>query len=153
MTASLRAGELAAAAHVNTETLRYYERRGLLPQPERTSGGQRRYPVEAITRVRVVKTAQRLGFSLTEIADLLDTGLHRHGRRSDPDLQERVAAKLVDVDRRIVELRVIRDSLQAAITAGCDDLTACAGSPCCPLPFTELVDRVQPDPTQLSAAE
>ncbi|WP_281280939.1 MerR family DNA-binding transcriptional regulator [Actinocorallia herbida] len=57
----LRSGELAAAAGVNAQTLRYYERRGLLAEPERTLGGHRLYPAAAVTVLRVIKAAQRLG--------------------------------------------------------------------------------------------
>ena len=135
----LRAGQVAAAAGVNLQTLRYYERRGLLAEPDRTLGGHRVYPDEAVTLLRVIKTAQRLGFTLAEVADLLETGTHHHGRRVDAGLQARAAAKLAEVEQKITDLTVIRDTLQEAVDAGCDDLIACAGSPCCPLPFTDLV--------------
>ena len=59
----LRSGQVAAAAGVNVETLRYYERRGLLAEPGRSPGGHRLYPTEAVTVLRVIKAAQRLGFS------------------------------------------------------------------------------------------
>ena len=68
MTVQLRPGQVAAAAGVNLETLRYYERRGLLEPPDRTLGGHRVYPSEAVTLLRIIKTAQRLGFSLTMFA-------------------------------------------------------------------------------------
>ena len=67
-------------------TLRYYERRGLLAEPDRSSGGHRLYPPEAVTVLRVIKAAQRLGFSLDEVADLLQTGRHRHGGHADAGL-------------------------------------------------------------------
>ena len=76
----LRSSQLAAAAGVNPQTLRYYERRGLLDEPQRSLGGHRLYPQETVSVLRVIKAAQRLGFSLDEVADLLDTGRHRHGR-------------------------------------------------------------------------
>jgi MerR family transcriptional regulator, mercuric resistance operon regulatory protein len=135
----MRAGQVAAAAGVNLQTLRYYERRGLLAEPDRTLGGHRVYSAEAVTLLRVIKTAQRLGFTLAEVADLLETGSHRHGRRPDAGLQARAAAKLAEVNQKITDLTIIRDTLREAVDAGCDDLIACAGSPCCPLPFTDLV--------------
>ena len=141
----LRAGQVAAAAGVNPQTLRYYERRGLLAEPERTLGGHRVYPSEAVTLLRVIKTAQRLGFTLAEVADLLETGTHHHGRRVDAGLQARAAAKLAEVEQKITDLAVIRDTLREAVDAGCDDLIACAGSPCCPLPFTDLVLTTRSD--------
>ena len=136
----LRSGELAHAAGVNQQTLRYYERRGLLAEPRRTSGGHRLYPTEALTLLRIIKTAQRLGFSLDEVAELVDLGRHRHGRRKDRGLHARVTEKLAEIEAKIADLRVIADTLRAAIDAGCDDLAACATSPCCPLPF-EGLDR------------
>ena len=133
-----RAGQLAAAAGVNLQTLRYYERRGLLTPAERTLGGHRVYSPESVTRLRVIKAAQRLGFTLAEVAELLAAGAHRHGGR-DEGLQVRAAAKLTEVEDKIADLMVIRDRLRAAMDAGCDDLLVCAESDCCPLPFTDMV--------------
>ncbi|PWU53376.1 MerR family transcriptional regulator [Micromonospora globispora] len=137
----LRSGQLADAAGVNQQTLRYYERRGLLASPQRSPGGHRLYPAESVTLLRVIKTAQRLGFTLNEVADLLDAGRHQHGGRPDSGLQARAREKLIEVEQKLADLTVIRDTLRAAISAGCDDLVACAGSSCCPLPFAELVER------------
>jgi DNA-binding transcriptional MerR regulator len=144
VTASLRSGQLANAAGVNLQTLRYYERRGLLTAPRRTSGGHRLYPPETLTLLRVIKTAQRLGFTLDEVAELVDLGRHRHGRRAEPGLQSRAATKLSEIEARVADLRVIAATLRTAIDAGCDDLTACATNSCCPLPFADL-DRGEPD--------
>jgi len=80
MSAALRSAQLAREAGVNQQTLRYYERRGLLAAPDRSPGGHRLYPPEAVTVLRVIKAAQRLGFTLDEVADLVQTGRHRHGR-------------------------------------------------------------------------
>jgi DNA-binding transcriptional MerR regulator len=131
----MRAGELAAATGVNRETLRYYERRGLLARPDRSPGGHRLYPAEAVTRLRVVKAAQRLGFTLDEVRGLLDAG-RAHGR--DAGLQVHAREKLVEVEARIADLTTIRDNLAAAVAMGCDDLHECATSDCCPIPFVEL---------------
>lgn len=89
----------------------------------------------------MIKTAQRLGFTLAEVADLIDTGTHRHGKRPEPGLHARVTAKLAEVEQKIADLTVIADSLRSAVAVGCDDLVTCANSPCCPLPFTELAGR------------
>ena len=150
----MRSGQVAAAAGVNVETLRYYERRGLLAEPERTLGGHRLYPAEAVTVLRVIKAAQRLGFTLEEVADLLEVGRHRHrpshGRRAvDAGLQARAQEKLAEVEERIADLVTIRENLNAALDAGCADLMACAGNDCCPIPFESITvrpasgDRVQ----------
>ncbi|MCI4061317.1 MerR family transcriptional regulator [Micromonospora sp. R77] len=137
--AQLRSGQLADAVGVNLQTLRYYERRGLLTAPQRSPGGHRLYPADTVTLLRVIKTAQRLGFTLDEVADLLDAGRHRH-RGRDTGLQARATAELAEVEQRLRNLTVIRDTLRAAISAGCDDLVTCAGSSCCPLPFAELAE-------------
>jgi DNA-binding transcriptional MerR regulator len=133
----LRSSQLAKAAGVNLQTLRYYERRGLLAEPERTLGGHRLYPAGAVTVLRVIKAAQRLGFTLEEVADLLETATHRHGH-PESALAERARLKLIEVEERINDLTVIRTALQQTIEVGCSDLMACAEAPSCPLPFEQL---------------
>jgi MerR family mercuric resistance operon transcriptional regulator len=113
----LRSGQVAEAAGVNLQTLRYYERRGLLAEPDRTLGGHRLYPAETVTVLRVIKAAQRLGFSLQEVAELIDVGTHRHGHRPE-GLQTRARRKLAEVDARIADLTIIRETLHAALEAG-----------------------------------
>lgn len=140
MSAGLRSMQVARAAGVNLQTLRYYERRGLVAAPERTIGGHRLYPEKAVTLLRVIKTAQRLGFTLDEVAGLLDAGTHRHGRKP-AGLQARAAAKLAETEQKIANLRVISNTLRAAMDAGCDDLVVCAAQRCCPLPFAELAQE------------
>ncbi|ODU22201.1 MAG: MerR family transcriptional regulator [Pseudonocardia sp. SCN 72-51] len=135
----LRSGEVADAAGVNVQTLRYYERRGLLREPDRTLGGHRLYSSEAVTILRVIKAAQRLGFTLDEVADLLDVSHLRADRRADAGLQARARVKLAEVDAKLVELPAVRSTLRAALEAGCDDLIACAESSCCPVPFSAII--------------
>ncbi|HZN71884.1 MAG TPA: MerR family transcriptional regulator [Micromonosporaceae bacterium] len=134
----LRSGQVAAAAGVNLQTLRYYERRGLLAEPDRSLGGHRMYPAETVTVLRVIKAAQRLGFTLDEVADLLESGRHRHGRRQSAGLRTRAQQKLAEVEAKIADLQVIAGTLRAAVDAGCDDLVACAEEPCCPIPFATI---------------
>ncbi|MBT2444101.1 MerR family transcriptional regulator [Streptomyces sp. ISL-36] len=134
---TLRSGEVADAAGVTLQTLRYYERRGLLAEPDRSPGGHRLYREDAVTTLRVIKAAQRLGFTLAEVAELLEAGRHRHGRPV-AGLQERAAVKLAEVDARIADLTTIRTALTAAVDAGCDDLTVCVSSARCPIPFADL---------------
>lgn len=138
----LRSGQIASAAGVNIQTLRYYERRGLLTVPDRSPGGHRLYDPAAVTVLRVIKAAQRLGFTLDEVAELLEAGRHRHGQPV-AGLQQRAAAKLAEVEAKIADLVTIRDALSDAVAAGCDDLTACAASPCCPVAFTGLAQEAQ----------
>lgn len=130
----MRSGQVATAAGVNIETLRYYERRGLLREPGRSLGGHRLYPPETVTLMRVIKAAQSLGFTLEEVSDLL--AATRLGGRSDAGLQSRAKAKLAEVDRKLTDLMAVRETLLAALDAGCDDLLLCAQNPCCPLPLT-----------------
>jgi DNA-binding transcriptional MerR regulator len=130
----LRSGQVAARAGVNLQTLRYYERRGLIAEPQRTSGGHRAYPPETVTLLTVIKAAQRLGFTLAEVAELIDTGGRGH---PTPDLQARAQAKITEVDARITDLTTIRQALIQVVTAGCDSLTDCT-CPDCPLPFADL---------------
>jgi DNA-binding transcriptional MerR regulator len=138
----LRSGQVAAAAGVNVETLRYYERRGLLADPDRSPGGHRLYSTETVTVLRVIKAAQRLGFTLEEVADLLEVGRHRHRPgRTDAGLQARAQGKLAEVEERIADLMTIRDNLRAAVDAGCADLIECASTECCPIPFATITVR------------
>lgn len=160
-TAPLRSSEVARAAGVNQQTLRYYERRGLLARPDRSPGGHRRYDPGTVTVLRVIKAAQRLGFTLDEVADLLEVGHHpgspagKPGRRGRPGLQERARDKLQEVEARLEDLQVIRTTLLAALDAGCDDLVDCAGNECCPLPFADIAspsdDAPALDPLPLAA--
>jgi DNA-binding transcriptional MerR regulator len=138
MSRALRAGQVAQLAGVHVETLRYYERRGLLAVPDRSPGGHRLYDGDAVARLRVIKAAQRLGFTLDEVADVVEVG-RRRGRTTG--LQERARAKLGEVESRIGDLETIRATLLVALEAGCDDLHECVSSDCCPIPFEELTER------------
>jgi MerR family transcriptional regulator, mercuric resistance operon regulatory protein len=145
---SLRSAQVAQAAGVKQQTLRYYERRGLLAEPARSTGGHRLYPPEAVTVLRVIKAAQRLGFSLDEVTDLLRTGRHRHGHL-DAGFQAHAAAKIAEIEARIADLHLIRTSLANAMEAGRDDLMTCATTDGCPLPFADrqVASRVFERPT------
>jgi DNA-binding transcriptional MerR regulator len=132
---SLRTGEVADAAGVNRETLRYYERRGLLPKPDRSPGGHRLYDDQAVATLRVIKAAQRLGFTLDEVTELVEAG---RARGRSMGLQARARQKLLEVEQRLADLQTIRATLVSAIDAGCDDLHECASSDCCPIPFVEI---------------
>jgi DNA-binding transcriptional MerR regulator len=137
----LRSGQVARAAGLNRQTLRYYERRGLLAEPHRTPGGHRLYPPETVKVLRVIKAAQRLGFSLDEVAGLLETA-RRQRRVPGADLRQRAGEKLAEVEARIADLNVIAGTLRAAMDAGCSDLTDCARQPGCPLPFAGELGRM-----------
>jgi Hg(II)-responsive transcriptional regulator len=109
----VRTGEVAAQAGVNVETLRYYERRGLLRAPERSKSGYRAYPSEAVRVVRFVKRAQSLGFTLADIEELLH--LADGGPDSCDAMRSMACARVEDLDRRIARLTALRDALSRLI--------------------------------------
>src|SRR6478735_11312685 len=119
----MRVGEAAARAGVNIETLRYYERRGLLPEPDREPSGHRRYDEESVRFLRAIKEAQALGFTLSEIADVLKA-MRRSGTPSEA-LRVRMAAKIDEIDGRIAGLRRMREELARVVGCACDSLDHC----------------------------
>jgi DNA-binding transcriptional MerR regulator len=131
----LRTGELAERAGVNVQTLRYYERRGLLAAPTRRPSGQREYGEEAVRLLRTIKAVQRLGFTLAEIEELLDLSEHRRGTR---ELRRRAEAKVAEIDAKIGQLQQVRQALVAVLDAECDSLTDCSCGLGCPLPVLEV---------------
>jgi MerR family mercuric resistance operon transcriptional regulator len=86
----------------------------------------------------LIKAAQRLGFTLDEVTDLLDAGIHRHGRRPAAGLRERTQTKLSELESKIADLQIIAGTLRATLEAGCDHLVSCASSPYCPIPFSTI---------------
>jgi MerR family transcriptional regulator, mercuric resistance operon regulatory protein len=111
MTERYTIGTLARTAGVSVETIRYYQRRGLVPEPAKPLGGIRHYAREHAQRLRFIKEAQRLGFSLEEVGDLLslEDGLHCH------DVEVIAGHKLATVRERIVQLRKIETVLAALV--------------------------------------
>lgn len=109
----MRSGELAESAGVSTDTLRHYERIGVLPRPARTAGGYRQYPAEAADRVRMVRQAVALGFSLAELARILRV----RDRGGAPCRQVHALAveKLAQLDRQIDGLVAMRGQLQTIV--------------------------------------
>lgn len=122
---SLTIGGLAKAANVSVETIRYYQRRGLIPEPQRPSGGIRRYGATETDRLMFVKTAQQLGFSLNEIGDLLrlDDGAHCE------EASVLAKRKLDDVREKIDKLKQI----EAVLSDLVDQCCAQEGNISCPL--------------------
>jgi DNA-binding transcriptional MerR regulator len=135
MTDGLRIGDVARSAGVNVQTLRYYERRGLVVAGFRRHSGQREYDAADVARVKVIKAAQRLGFTLDEIQEMLDLSAHRRGTG---ELRARAAAKIDEIDARIVQLRAMREGLRDVIAAECDSLTNCSCGLAEPIPFADL---------------
>lgn len=113
----MRSSQVAAEAGVNVQTLRYYERRGLLAEPDRLESGYRSYSPDAVRTVRFVKRAQQLGFSLEEIDSLLD--LAAGGPDSCKAAKILATEKLAHLEQKIASLTAMRDSL-LQLVATCD---------------------------------
>ena len=105
----LTIGQLAKSAHVNIETIRYYERRGLIPEPPRNNKGYREYNPDAVGIMTFIKRAQALGFTLKEISELLL--LRMEPGKTCGEVKARVIAKIADVEERIAELEQIKVAL------------------------------------------
>jgi len=133
-TASMTIGVLAKAAGTHVETIRYYQRRGLVPEPQKPYGGIRRYDQGALARLHFIRTAQWLGFSLGEIGDLLtlEDGAHCDEAR---DLGEH---KLVSVREKIASLRRIEQVLGPLV----DQCRTQRGEVTCPL-ISSLHDGIE----------
>jgi DNA-binding transcriptional MerR regulator len=111
----MKIGELAQRVGVGIDTVRYYERQGLLPAPDRLASGYRRYDEVDIARLRFVRRAKALGFTLVEIRELLALS----GRREDDmgSLKAAAIEKLSDVEVKLAELTRIRDGLRALVAS------------------------------------
>ena len=109
----MRIGEVAARAGVNVETLRYYERRGLLAEPARRPSGYRSYDERSVRVVRFIKRAQELGFTLADIEELLR--LAEGGSASCHEVRALANAKVVDLEGRIATLEAMRRSLLSLV--------------------------------------
>ena len=115
---ALRVGEVAVRAGVHRETLRYYERRGLIPPPPRRISGYRAYPAETVERVRLIKWAQGLGFTLREIVEL--SRIPRdHVRGRTKHVRSRAGAKIHEIDKKIARLVIVKRELLAIVGCRC----------------------------------
>ena len=113
----MRTGELAANAGVNVQTVRFYERRGILPKPARTPSGYRVYSAEAVRLIRFIKRAQELGFTLDEVEELLQL---RNNRRSGCGAVKTAGqAKMAAVEAKIASLNAMKRAL-AVLLASCE---------------------------------
>jgi DNA-binding transcriptional MerR regulator len=109
----LRSAQLARLADVSPDTLRHYELKGLLPRARRSANGYREYAPEACARVRLVRRAVALGFTLDEVARIL--GVRDRGGAPCAGVRALAAQKLASLERRLAELLAARDSLRAVI--------------------------------------
>src|SRR5215470_7632498 len=120
----MRIGEVARRAGVNVETLRYYERRGLLAEPPRGPNGHRAYGEDAVRFVQAVKEAQGLGFTLAEIKEYLRVA-RGDGRALNEGMRVRLAAKIDEVDAKIASLQRVREELARVVGCACRSLDHC----------------------------
>ncbi|MBI3606920.1 MAG: Zn(2+)-responsive transcriptional regulator [Nitrospirae bacterium] len=126
-------GWLAREAGVRVDTIRYYERRGLIPPPSRRDSGYREYTDEDLARVRFIRRAKDLGFSLTEIAELLNLRVDR--RKTCADVKREAERKIAQIDQRIAELKRMRHALN-------DLAAACQGrGPTSECPILDSFDQ------------
>jgi MerR family copper efflux transcriptional regulator len=109
----LTISRLAQLGGVNLETVRYYERRGLLPKPPRTQAGYRQFPPDAAQRLRFIKRAQELGFSLEEIGELLALRIAPEPNRAD--IRARAEAKIADIEGKMKTLVAMKRMLRGLV--------------------------------------
>jgi len=121
----LKRGELAKAAGISLETVRFYETKGLIPEPPRTSSGYRLYPGRTVERLQFVQNAKSLGFSLRQIRDLLT--LRSEGADDCHSVRDQVIRQIAEVDDKIKDLVRIRKSLEnlSQICDGNDPMNEC----------------------------
>ena len=133
---ALTIGQLASHAGVGVETIRFYEREGLLAEPERKPSGYRQYPREVVRRVRFIRHAKELGFTLKEIQELLE--LRVDPQSSCGDVRERAAGKIADIEERIASLGRMKAALERLERS-------CRGrGPTSECPILEELDREEP---------
>lgn len=130
---SLTIGRLAREAGVNLETVRFYERRGLLPRPPRSASGYRLFPAETARRLRFIRRAQELGFSLAEIRELLSLRISPTAKNSD--VRRRAEAKIADISAKMRTLDSMKKTLRR-LTEACGRC-----SPIAECPILESLDR------------
>lgn len=118
----LTRGKLAGESGVNIATIRYYENFGLLPEPPRSNAGYRMFSPESVKRVRFIRNAQELGFSLKEIKELLDLRVTPDARAADVRLL--AEEKIANIGEKIRRLRAIEKSLKLMVNTCCSDGTA-----------------------------
>ena len=123
---SMTIGEVAKGAAVGVETVRFYEREGLIKQPPRRESGYRAYPAETVDRVRFIKRAKELGFSLKEIGDLL--ALRLAPGATCGQIKRRAEAKIEDIEDRIRSLNRMKGALRN-LTAACEGKGAVSECP------------------------
>ena len=134
-------GQLARAAGVGVETVRFYERKGLLDAPARKDSGYRQYDDESVARLKFIRQAQQVGFTLKEIGELLGLRDDPHARRGD--VRDRATAKIADIDAKVRDLMAMRGSLVGLLESCEGDGPASE----CPI-ITALADHARREGTE-----
>jgi DNA-binding transcriptional MerR regulator len=142
---TLKIGEVAKLAGVGVETLRFYERSGLLDQPARTEGGYRLYDAESLKKLEFIRRAQTLGFTLEEIKRII--GESRAGQSPCAEVREIVRRRLAELDRRMRQMRLYRNALAGALKQW-DEVGAAEGE-FCGLIENAKIDIVNPEQGKL----
>ena len=122
MAETLRTGQVAKAAGVNVETLRFYERRGILKEPERRSSGYREYPVETVRIVRFIKRSQELGFTLEEIQELL--ALREDDSRTCGEVRDAATVKIGEIEEKVRKLQAMKRALAVLVKSCVGDVSS-----------------------------
>ena len=107
-------GQLAKAAGVHTETIRFYAQKGLIPEPARSAAGYRQYSEDYVDRIRFIKRAQDLGFTLKEILELLSLSLAPDSDRAD--VKRQVDEKIKDIELKMVDLQRMKNALDELVS-------------------------------------
>ena len=133
MMESLKIGKVARLAGVGVETIRFYEREGLIAEPPRRESGYRQYPQETVSRIRFIRRAKELGFSLKEIMELL--ALRIDPEATCKDIRERAEIKVTDIEEKVRTLQRMKKALGKLIAA------CSGGSPVRECPILEALEE------------
>jgi MerR family copper efflux transcriptional regulator len=125
-TKPLKIGEVAQLAGVGVETVRFYERRGLIEEPPRSTSGYRQYPEETVTKLRFIRRAQDLGFSLSQINEMISLRLDSSG--SVGEIKSRAEAKIAEIEEKLRDLQRVKGAL-VQLTQSCDGHSPIAECP------------------------
>lgn len=123
---ALRIGQVAGRARVGVETIRFYERQGLLDEPPRTGSGYRQYPHEVVDRLRFIQRAKALGFSLSEVKELIS--LRLDAAMGAGEVRSRALGKITEIERKVLDLQRMKGALVDLVEA-CDGSSSPEGCP------------------------
>jgi DNA-binding transcriptional MerR regulator len=146
--APLRSGELARRTGVSADTLRSYERRGLIPRPSRSANGYRLYPAETVARIELIQSGLAFGFTLAELGRFLDA--RRAGRPPCHEVRDAARARLRDIEEAMAELQALREALEKLVANW--DARLQGAPPRRPLGLLETLPRTRPAARQAGAS-